>query len=318
MKSIAFIKTRKSFEDRVAILPEQIKNISAHEIIIEENYATHIGIADEEYEKNGATIKKFAEAITADILVDPKIGDGDYIHLLPANRILFGYFHAVQHKELTDLLLKNNHVCYAWEDMNKQGEHLFHENNVLAGYASVMHASTLYKRRFTGLKAAILGRGNTAIGAYDALLKLGSTVDIYTRVTESLLTKRLNKYDIIVIAVLWDIQRKDYVISKEDLPIMKKNALIIDVSCDIDGAVETSMPTTLESPMRKIDGIYHYSLSNSPTIYSIDASKSFGEVIPEYLNDLVQGNSNNVLDDALILNQGKICDSRITKYQERE
>lgn len=60
---------------------------------------------------------------------------------------------------------------------------------------------------------------------------------------------------LLLICVLWDTKRKDHIIYREDLSRMKKDAMIVDVSCDRNGGIETSIPTTIENPTYKVDGV---------------------------------------------------------------
>ena len=96
-----------------------------------------------------------------------------------------------------------------------------------------------------GKKVAVLGRGNTARGAIKMLNHLGADVMSYDRHTEVLFRKELGSYDVIVNAILWDTNRKDHIIYKYDLSRMKKDCMIIDISCDRNGGIETSIPTTI-------------------------------------------------------------------------
>src|SRR5690606_25611874 len=97
-----------------------------------------------------------------------------------------------------------------------------------------------------------------ARGALKILTVLGADVTVYDKKTEKLLRKEISKYDVIVNGVLWDVNRTDHVIYKSDLSKMKKGALIIDISCDLNGAVESCIPTTIENPCYVVNGIAHY------------------------------------------------------------
>lgn len=319
MKKVAIMKSTKPFESRIAFLPEHLEKIDFPELLyFEKGYGEHLGISDAEYIAKGAKVTdKYEELLTMDILIDPKIGDAEYIDRLGENTVLFGYFHAVQNKKLTDQLIKKKSICYAWEDMHEGSIHVFNFNNILAGYASIMHASTLWGRLIQNKKVAVLGRGNTGIGAIQALSKLGADVDTYGRHGEVDFKKNLQIYDVVVNAVLWDVSRDDYIISKSDLNNMKKNSLIVDISCDIDGAIETSIPRSLEKPITKINDVYHYSLSNSPTLYAYDASNHFGKSIVKYVNQLQKDEVDDVLKRALIISDGTIVDQRIKEHQNR-
>ena len=69
----------------------------------------------------------------------------------------------------------------------------------------------------------------------------------------------------IINCVLWPKTRKDHLIYKEDLKMMKPGAMIIDVACDDAGAVETCKSTTHDDPVYYVDGILHYAVDNIPS-----------------------------------------------------
>ncbi len=136
---------------------------------------------------------------------------------------------------------------------------------------------------------------------------------------EQLFRKEISKYDVIVNAILWDTSRKDHIIYKEDLKRMKKGALIIDISCDRNGGIETCIPTTIDNPTYVIDGITHYAVDHTPSLFYKTISESLSEIMIMYIDDLIEGNMNNdVLNNSLIIDHGKIIDQRIILFQNRK
>jgi N5-(carboxyethyl)ornithine synthase len=216
-------------------------------------------------------------------------------------------------------MVKNKITAYAWEDMYDSGRHVFWRNNEIAGEAAIMHAYTLYGLFPYNTKVAILGRGNVARGALKILTLMGADVMVYTRKMEQLFRKEISKYDVIVNAILWDTSRKDHIIYKEDLKRMKKGALIIDISCDRNGGIETCIPTTIDNPIYVIDGITHYAVDHTPSLFYKTISESLSEIMIMYIDDLIEGNMNNdVLNNSLIIDHGKIIDQRIILFQNRK
>lgn len=158
--------------------------------------------------------------------------------------------------------------------MYEGGRHSFWRNNELAGDAAIFHAYSLYGKLPYETKVDLLGRGNIARGSLTTLVSLGARVDVHDRKMEELLRKNLSKYDVIVNGVLWDIKRKDHIIYKEDLKRMKNDSIIIDISCDRNGAIETSIPKTLENPLYYVDNVLNYAVDHTPTILFKSATKS--------------------------------------------
>lgn len=318
MKTVGFVIPVKENEKRRVLLPKDIEKIKEKDCLyFEKGYGKILGISDSEFEKVGCNVVSFDEVLKQDIICDPKIGDANYLDKLKEKQIIFGWVHAVKNKKLTDLLLNKKITVIAFEDMFYKNRHIFYKNNILAGEAACYNAINYLGRLPDNLNAVIIGNGNTAHGAYKALSKLGVSVDIYTRDLEELLRENLYKYDLIVNCVLWDVKRKDHIIYREDIKKMKKGSMIIDVSCDEKGAIETSHPTTIDNPIYLVDNIIHYAVDHTPSIFYQTFSLECSKTITEYINDLVLEKDNEVLKNATIIGNGKILDQKIKIYQRR-
>lgn len=318
MKTIGFPICHKENENRRAIIPEHISNMEYSEnLYFEKGYGKVLGIEDEEYMKCGCNICSREECLSKDIICDPKIGDAEYLKTLNEGQVVFGWVHATQNKQIADILIKCKLTAYAWENMYYNSRHVFWRNNELAGEAAVLHAFQCYAKMPYETKVAVIGNGNTARGVIKILNMLGAEVMQYTKKTEKLIKAEIKNYDVIVNCVLWDIFRKDHIIYKEDLLRMKKDAMIIDVSCDKNGAVESSSPTTIESPTYLTNGVLHYVVDHTPAIFYKTFSRNNSELIYPYLDELVQDIPGQVLKQALIFKNGEIVDQNIRIYQGR-
>ena len=320
MYSVGFLISTKENEKRRALLPEHILKIKNKDhIYFEYGYGNAMGHSDEEYKLAGAHVVSRDEVISKEIICDPKIGDANYLSELEEGQIIFGWIHAIQNKSITNSILNKRLTAIAWEDMYEKGRHVFWRNNELAGEAAVMHAFTLYGKVPYECKVALIGIGNVARGAYKILSCLGSCVTVYDERTENLLRDEIGNYDILVNAVLWDIYRKDHIIYKEDLLKMKKPSLIIDISCDRAGGIETSIPTTIENPVYTVDGVLHYVVDHTPALISYSVTKTIGNELIKYIDDIIEEKVENcdVLKKATIIKKGKIIDQRITNFQNR-
>jgi len=319
MKTIGFPISTKENEKRRCLIPKHIPSIkNKKSMYIETGYGNVLGFTDEDYSREGVNVITKEEVLKKDIICDPKIGDAEYLSQLN-NQIVFGWVHAVQNKNITDIMVNNKITAYAWEDMYESGRHVFWRNNEIAGEAAIMHAYNLYGLFPYNTKVAILGRGNVSRGALKILTLLGADIMVYTRQMEQLFRKEISKYDVIVNAILWDTSRKDHIIYKEDLKKMKKGALIIDISCDRNGGIETCIPTTIDNPIYVIDGITHYAVDHTPSLFYKTISESLSEIMIMYVDDLIEGNLNNdILNKSLIIDHGKIIDQRIISFQNRK
>lgn len=317
MKTVGFPISKKENEKRRAIVPGDIMHINnPSALYFEYGYGEVLGFSDQDYIKYGCHMVDRKEVLQKDIICDPKIGDAEYLTDL-RDQIIFGWIHAVQNKEITDRLIKGNLTAYAWEDMFEKGRHIFWRNNELAGEAAIMHAFQCYGRMPYETDVAVIGRGNTARGAMKVLNMLGAKVMQYDRHMEDLLRIEIGKYDVIVNCVLWDVARKDHLIYRSDLKKMRPNSMIIDVSCDRNGGIESSVPTTIETPTYTVDGVMHYAVDHTPSIFHKTFSYNNSNVITPFLNMLIEDNQNTVLNNALIIKNGVILDQRIISFQNR-
>ncbi len=317
MRTIGFVISHKEHEYRRALVPEYIQYIqNKKQIYVETGYGDVLGYCDTDYISAGVNICSRGEALKKDIICDPKIGDADYLTELK-NQTIFGWVHAVQNRDITDKLIAGKLTAYAWEDMFEDGRHSFWRNNEIAGEAAISHAYLNHGIFPYNTKVAVLGRGNTARGAIKTLNYMGADVVVYDRKTEHLFRKELPLYDVVVNAIIWDTNRKDHIIYKEDLQRMKSGAMIIDISCDRAGAIETSIPTTIEEPTYIVDGIRHYVVDHTPSLFYKTTSRFLSEVVASFCDSLIMDIPTECLLHAKCIEHGEIIDQRITSFQNR-
>ena len=317
MKTVGLLISHKENERRRALVPNDIQYIKHPEMIfIETGYGDVLGFTDEDYIKRGVKVGTRSEILSKDIICDPKIGDAEYLEQLNGQTI-FGWVHAVQNRDITDKIIAHRLTSYAWEDMYEEGRHSFWRNNEIAGEAAVFHAYMCHGIFPYHTKAAVLGRGNTAKGAVKTLNYMGADVTLYDRKTEGLFRKELPQFDVVVNAILWDTSRKDHIIYKDDLKRMKKNALIIDISCDRNGGIESSIPTTIADPIYVVDGITHYVVDHTPSLFWKSATESLSKVFARYADEFIEDKPGEVLLKAMNFKEGRIIDERINRFQNR-
>lgn len=319
MQTIGLVISHKENEKRRALIPNHVKFIQNPEFVyIEDGYGESLGYTNEEYTKYGIKVASREEILKKDIICDPKIGDAEYLEKL-YDQTIFGWVHAVQNRDITDKIINSKLSSYAWEDMYEDGRHSFWRNNEIAGEAAVFHAYMCHGVFPYNTKAAVLGRGNIARGAIKTLNYMGAEVIQYDRRTEHLFQEELSQFDVIVNAILWDTTRNDHIIYKEDLNRMKQNALIIDISCDRNGGIETSVPTTIENPTYFVDGIMHYVVDHTPSLFWKTTSESLSSEFIKYVDLFIRGEQleNKVIKECHNFEKGKILDDRIIQFQGR-
>ena len=284
-KTVGLPIGHKENEMRRGLVPSDLKKIkNADMLYFEKGYGEVLGYTDEDYTQYGAHIASREEVLQKDIICDPKVGDAEYLGELHEGQTIFGWVHLVQNRDITDAVVDNKLTAYVWEDMFDEGRHSFWRNNEMAGEAAIMHAFQCYGEMPYNTKVALIGRGNVASGALRILTCLGADVTVYTRNTEKLFQRELENYHVVVNALLWDTTRRDHIIYKEDLKRMKTNALIIDISCDRAGAIETSIPTTIEEPTYLVDGIMNYVVDHKPSLFYKTATVVISEDVSKYID----------------------------------
>ena len=310
--------SRKENEKRRALIPEDLRKLRHPDCIwIEKSYGDVLGYTDKDYIECGANVVPFEEVLKKDIICDPKIGDEQYLNKLRPGQCIFGWVHAVQNRDITDTIVNNGLSAYAWEDMFDEGRHCFWHNNVMAGEAAILHAFQIHGIMPEGKKVALIGRGNVASGALRILTGLGANVTVYNRATEKLFQREMDQYEVVVNGLLWDTSRKDHIIYRSDLSRLPKDALIIDISCDHCGAIETSHATTIEDPIYTVDGVTHYAVDHTPALVYKTVSTGLSEQVALYIDELIEEKPGKILRDALIIDKGEIIDDRIKVYQNR-
>ena len=318
MKTIGFPISYKENESRRAIIPKHIAMMHAPQsLFFEHGYGKAIGLVDSEYENLGCRMCTRSEALEQDVICEVKVGEGGYLESLHRGQTVFGWIHAVQSRGITEALVRNGLTGYAWENMFSKNRNVFWRNNEIAGEAAILHSFQCYGRMPYQTNVAVIGRGNTARGAMRMLNMLGADVTQYGRNDEAVLRSELHAYDVLVNCVLWDEERKDHIISRQDLKLMKRNSMIVDVSCDEHGAIESSHPTTISNPVFYDSGVLHYVVDHTPALFGKTSSEAVSEAAFEYLDCLALEQSNDTLEQSLAVRDGIILDPEITRYQDR-
>lgn len=315
-QTIGFFKSHKPDEQRIALLPEELAQLNYPQAVyLEAGYGEALGISDASYESLGAHIVSRQIALEQDIVCEAKIGDATILDQLQPHQTVFGWIHAKQSREITAALLATGVRVIAWEDMAKDNQHTFWRNNELAGEAAILHAFLLTGRMPYDTKVALIGRGSVAFGAMRILQGLGADVTVIRRNQEDLLKQTLGDYDVIVNAALWNVNRFDHLISTEDLALMHSGSLIIDISADAGGGIESSHITTMSAPIYQVNQVTHYVVDHTPSLLYQTASKSISQAILPFLDDLISGRDNDVLTQATIIDKGQILDLAILDFQ---
>ncbi|HEV7169117.1 MAG TPA: N(5)-(carboxyethyl)ornithine synthase [Micrococcaceae bacterium] len=328
--------SRKPDERRLPIHPRHLERIDPQlrgAIILEHGYGERFGLSDSQLEPLVGRICGREELVAdADIVLLPKPKPEDLAELRDG-QILWGWPHCVQDREITQQAIDKRLTLIAFEAMNHWasdggfGLHVFHKNNELAGYCSVLHALQLcgstgdYGRR---LRAVVIGFGATARGAVTALNAHGvHDVQVLTnrgvaavgspihsvRIVQfdhaeaaphlsTVITDRgrvplapfLAENDIVVNCTLQDPNAPLMYLREGDLGAFQPGSLIIDVSIDEGMAFSWARPTSFASPMFEVgDHINYYGVDHSPSYLWNSATWEISEALLPFLGTAMSG-----------------------------
>jgi N5-(carboxyethyl)ornithine synthase len=294
---LGFLKPVMHNEKRVALLPFHIEQFE-NEIYIERGFGESVNICDTEYEKSGCTLLDRCEIfIECESLFSLKqIPPRDYCHI-KMGQMIIGWINqgmtgskfleeqAVP-KELIVVDLQNNHpsVYYRKQrfSINWIPPNFLHKNSFSAGLASTMHALLSHGIIVnSSLKAAVLGSGSVAQGAFHLISKLGADVRMFYRRTMNEFIEKINCFDIIINGIQLD--NDSHILTDETQRRLKKGCLIIDAAADIGRTIEGIRYTTIDKPIYQYNNIYYYAVENSPSLLFRETSKYLSESFSKHV-----------------------------------
>lgn len=359
---IGIPKEIKPHEYRVACDPSGVKEIVSrgHEVLVEKNAGLGSGFTDEDYKAQGAIILDSAKEVfeKADLIYKVKEIFPEEFEYMREGQIIFTYIHSNAYREQTNAMIEKKVVGIAYEDVNdKNGEFpLLKPMSVIAGKGGFLAALNFMQKihggngillsRIDGVRTpeiTIIGAGNSGIGAAELASAFGNKVTLLDIDIEKMEAARkalppnveflfsnktnlemcLKRTDVLMNCILWPKHRKDHLVSKDMLGLMKKRALIVDVACDEGGAIETCRSTTHDDPVYEIDGIMHYCVDNIPSAFSQTATKTLcNATLPHVLEIANKGvvqalKDNKYLRRGLSFYDGKLTLEETGRKQER-
>ena len=300
---IGLPKEIKSFEFRVGLVPSNVSDYVAagHTVLVEAGAGLGSGFADQEYIDAGAEILENAADVwaKADMIVKVKEPLECEYKYFREGLIIYTYLHLADNKPLTDAMLKAKVKGVAYETIIGRTGNLpcLAPMSHIAGRLSIQEGAKYLEKTFGGRgvllagvpgvacgNVVVLGGGNVGANACKMAVGMGANVtvldlnlarleyldDIFQKQVTTLYASRGNVLeaiktaDLVVGAVLVPGAVAPKLIRKEDLKLMKKGAVIVDVAIDQGGNAETSHATTHDNPIYEVDGIIHYCVANMP------------------------------------------------------
>ncbi|MDO5131909.1 MAG: NAD(P)-dependent oxidoreductase [Eubacteriales bacterium] len=323
------LKDIKTGENRVICTPLEIASIKAagHEVLVQAGAGAGSGFPDEKYAAAGAEIVQDAAEMWArcDFLAKVKEIEPSEFGLPREGQMIYCCIHPAAHPEEVDALLQSGCIALTAEDSHRCGSpncEAAGKQGALFGLESMLTING-GKGKFVGgfagapgMNVLILGGGVVGQGALSVLYALGANVtvmdinmgllrqlaDRYQSHIDTMYCTRENiasvlpKTDMVVNCVRWPKQRTDFLITKEMLKTMEPGSVLVDISNDDPGAIESSHETHHDNPRYVVNGVVHYCVSNIPGAVAHSTSVALGaETLPLFLNIL-----NNGLEEACV------------------
>ncbi|MCP3740672.1 alanine dehydrogenase [Rossellomorea sp. BNER] len=354
---IGILKEVKDGESRVVLTPTEVKVLArnGHSVLVEKNAGLKAGFPDQLYLEAGAEITQQAKDIfdQSDMVAKVKEISPKEYSLLQPEQILFSCLHPAANKEEVDVLLDKKLVAITAEDTHRFGS----PNCEVAGkLGALMGIQYLLSTNgglgklvggvggVPGIKALVLGGGIVGKSAVDVLASLRAQVRLLDinigvlREAQFLFPKNvttgfsnqetikeiLPTVDLIINCVKWPKKRTDHLITREMLGMMQKGSVIVDISADVGGAIETYRPTTFKEPVYTVDGVIHFGVDNIPGAVPNTASIAYAaSVFPHIQSIADKGVEKALLDDeylrkGLTTFKGVLTHEETGNIQERQ
>jgi alanine dehydrogenase len=336
---IGIPKERRPFEFRVGLSPAGVEILvqNGHKVFIEHEAGLGAGFSDTDYEKAGANLVYSTEEAfgRADLVLKVARPLQEELDWLRPGTILAGFLHlASAQQDKVDILLEKKITSIAFEQITAPDGSLpvLRPFSQIGGAMAAQIAARLLQNNWGGkgilmggvpgvppAEAVILGAGTVGSYATQMFLGMGAHVtvvdhnlgalqrlwDRYPCIVSLHSTKRniersVAYADVVVGAVLVPGQRTPVLVTREMVQSMKPRSVLMDVSIDEGGCIETSRPTTHEHPVYIEEGILHYCVPNMPGAVARTATHAFVNSAMPYITEIAGNGVDAVLNNPSI------------------
>ena len=312
-------------EKRIALTPEAVKILvdAGNEVFIESGAGIGAKYSDNEYSESGATITDSKVVVyNSDVVIKVSPFEEKDVDLMKEGQIIISYLNVLkQNQETFTKLMKKKVVAFAFEKISDESGSfpIVESMSEINGITSILMASE-YLSNTLGGKGVMLGGvtgvtptevviiGANTAGEYaaKAALGLGAHVKVFDDSLSKLrnfehivgqrlqtsvfhqqvLQKSLISADVVIGAMDLDDLKPKYYVSEDLVRLMKKGAVIIDLSIDRGGCIETTECRTLAEPAYEKFGVVHFSAWNLPSRVARTASMAFSNIFTPFLLSL--------------------------------
>lgn len=316
----------KPMEGRVGLIPPACEGLieQGHALYIESGAGEQSGYPDERYRDVGAEIVPDHEAVfkAAEMIVKVKEPIADDLKYLRSDHLLFCYLHLAAEPELAKSLQDIGLTAVAFETVEVDGLlPLLAPMSDIAGRLSMQVATHLLHQPQGGKgillggipaarrgKVVIIGAGVAGYGATVVAAGLGAEVIVFDKDRDKLVRARglgpnvtalyphptdiadaVRSADIVVGAVLVTGARAPNVVTADMVRSMDTGSVVVDISVDQGGCIETTRPTTYADPTYIWEGVTHFTVTHMPGAVPRTASQALSAAIAPYAARLAAG-----------------------------
>jgi alanine dehydrogenase len=309
-------------EFRVGLTPAGVRELvdRGHTVVVQAGCGLGSGIDDSSYLQQGATVAEDGKTVfaAADLIVKVKEPQAEEVACLEPRHVLIGYLHLAPNPELTRSLLESGATCIAYETVTDTHGRLplLSPMSEVAGKMATQAGAFMLEKPLGGrgillggvpgvLPAKVMIIGGGVVGMNAAIIAIGMEADVvvFDRDIDRLreldivfggrcktsysttlsIEDCLQEADLVIGAVLVQGSRAPRLVSREQLSLMKRHAVLVDVSIDQGGCFETSRPTTHSKPTYEVDEITHYCVANMPGAVPITSTWALTNATVPYI-----------------------------------
>jgi alanine dehydrogenase len=340
---IGVLKEVKADEYRVALLPQGVRKLCAagHTILVQAGAGVWAGAPDADYLAAGAEIVATPEVTAnAEMLLKIKEPIEQEFPIFRDGQILFSYLHSETRPKLIDMLLARRLTAIAFENVRLPdgSRPLLTPMSIIAGQQGVLQGMRFLCNHeggvgvsladYPGLEPArvvVLGAGHSGLAAAKTAAALGAEVTLFElnsrrifqiseilpknirllHITSVQLDSYITQADMVVHTTSIPPDSSYHLIDRKLLKKMKKGAVIVDVTANLRGSVESvDHYTTHSDPVWEVDGIIHYAVTNIPGTVAVTASRALAiETLP-YISEIANQGVLKALQENKALLQG--------------
>lgn len=304
-------------ENRICLTPESVHVLISmgHEVMIQRGAGDNAHYSDREYADAGAMIVETSgEVYGADIVIKAtSVSVADTVHM-HERQVILSPLKLCDLRREAILEMMQKKVTAIGFDILKDEDGFFPVVRIMseiAGNSAIMIASEYLNNSrggkgiilggvsgITPTEIVILGAGTLGEFAARTALGLGATVKVFDRSVACLrhlsevlgqrvytsvfhkpvLERVLASADVVIGAMRCFENADNTVVTEEQVKLMKKGAVIIDMAIDHGGCIETSGPTTHEKPVYTYEGVVHYCVPNVLSRVARTASIAYSNV----------------------------------------